>query len=73
VLLQMPECFLLHDVIPTTLSSATDSRGCARANLPIPFGVNLRGLRIYASWFIIDFGANALNVVTSNALCMRVQ
>jgi hypothetical protein len=73
VLLNMPECFLLHDLAAPSLSSATDSRGCASANLAIPFSVSLRGLRIYLSWFIIDFGANALNVVTSNALSLRVQ
>jgi hypothetical protein len=73
VLLQMPECFLLHDLAPPSLNTATDVRGCASANLPIPFSVSLRGLRVYLSWFIIDIGANGLNVVTSNALCVKVQ
>ena len=49
-LIAMPDCFLLHDLIPPTLNTNTDGTGCAQGNLLLPLDPFLRGRRVYLSW-----------------------
>ncbi len=66
-LLGAKSCFLLNDfgLLPT-LSTLTDSLGCADLRIPLPFLPSLRDQVLYGQFLILDPGVNSAGFVTTN-------
>ncbi len=68
-----PGCFALLTSIPFQFTQFANALGCASQPLVIPLDPSLRNIPLYAQYATFDLGANAANLVTSNALSFAVQ
>ena len=69
----MTGCTLYCSDLGAGLSSATSATGTGVVVIPIPFSTFLIGLQLYSQWFVVDPGANGLNLVTSDALSYAIK
>ncbi len=68
-----PGCFALIPTIVLQYTAFADARGLATQALPIPVDPFLRNIPLYVQCATLDAGANAANLVTSNAMSFVVQ
>lgn len=64
----MTGCTLYTNDLGAGLTSATSATGTGSVTIPIPFLTTIVGLQLFSQWFVVDPGANGLNLVTSDAL-----
>lgn len=67
----MPRCLLLTQPA-VTLAAATNATGGAQVPIAIPPDPGLPGVRFFAQWVIVDLGANAASLVTSNGARVEI-
>jgi hypothetical protein len=69
-----PGCSIWIDAAQLiALPTMTNMLGCASIGIPIPNQQVLNGVSAYAQWAVADPGANALGIVTSDAICVTVE
>lgn len=69
--LGMPGCFLYHDLVLLGVACAPSGSGFV-ATLALPGSPSLAGMSLYAQGYALAFGVNAMNLVTSNGLALRL-
>ncbi len=69
-LIQMPGCFLFHDIIIGE-GMSTNGLGTYSLNLRLPVDRNGVGVRIHTTFAVVDARANRTGVIHSNAMTTR--